>query len=76
MHVSCVTVIGDCAEVDLCTSIVGFVFCTVVGVDDCPDFPCCDTVPPQLPLLIISPLELESDVGFRQEFQIDACQCK
>jgi hypothetical protein len=46
---------------------LGLAFWTVVGVDTCPDCPCCKTVPPQLPLLIMLPLILESDVGFRQE---------
>ena len=53
-HFSCdVPVIGGCVLVDRCTSIVGFAFWTVIGVEACPDLPCWDTVPPQLPLLII-----------------------
>lgn len=62
----------DGVPVALCTSIVGFAFWTVVGVDACPDFPYCDTVPPQLPLLIILSLVLELDTGFRQELLTDA----
>ena len=58
--------------VALCTSIVGFAFWTVVGVDVCPDLPCCEIVPPQLPLLIILSLVLELDTGFRQELLTDA----
>jgi hypothetical protein len=51
----------------------GFAFWTVVGVEACPDFPCCEIVPPpQLPLLIILSLVLELDTGFRQELLIDA----
>jgi hypothetical protein len=51
---------------------LGFAFWTVVGVDACPDFPCCEIVSPQLPLLIKLSLILESDVGFRQELLIEA----
>jgi hypothetical protein len=42
---------GSCGDVvvALCTSIVGFAFWTVVGVEACPDSSCSDTVPPQLP---------------------------
>jgi hypothetical protein len=48
-----VVVNGGCVVDCRCTSIVGLAFCTVVGVDACPDLPCCEIVPPQLPLLII-----------------------
>jgi hypothetical protein len=65
-------VIGGCVVVDRCTSTAGFAFWTVVGVEACPDFPCCDTVPPQLPLLIILSFVLELDTGFRHELLIDA----
>ena len=34
--------------------------------------PCCEIVPPQLPLLIILSLVLELDTGFRQELLTDA----
>jgi len=61
-----------CVPVPLCTSIVGFAFWTVVGVDACPDLPCSEIVPPQLPLLIILSLVLEFDTGLRQELLIDA----
>lgn len=47
-----VVVNGGCVVDCRCTSIVGLAFCTVVGVDACPDLPCCEIVPPQLPLLI------------------------
>ena len=60
------------SPVALCTSIVGFAFWTVVGVHVCPDLPCCEIVPPQLPLLIILSLVLELDTGFRQELLTDA----
>jgi hypothetical protein len=55
-----------------CTSMLGFADWTVVGFEDCPDPPCCDRVPPQLPLLIILSLVLELDTGFRHEFLTDA----
>jgi hypothetical protein len=58
--------------VRLCNSIVGFAFWTVVGVDACPDLPCCDIVPPQLPLLIVLSLVLELDTGFKHELLIEA----
>jgi hypothetical protein len=38
---------------------LGFAFWTFVGVDTCPDFPYCETVSQQLPLLIILLLVLE-----------------
>jgi len=58
---------GCAVAFDRWTSMLGLAFWTVVGVDACPDCPCCKTVPPQLPLLIMLPLILESDVEFRQE---------
>ena len=51
---------------------VGFAFWTVVGVDACPDFPCCETVLPQLPLLIMLSLALKLDTGFKQVLLTDA----
>lgn len=58
---------GCAVAFDRWTSMLGLAFWTVVDVDTCPECPCCKTVPPQLPLLIMLPLILESDVGFRQE---------
>jgi len=63
---------GAGVVVDRCTSIFGFAFWTVVGFEVCPDLPCCDTVPPQFPLLIMLSLVFELDTGFKQELLIEA----
>jgi hypothetical protein len=68
-----VPVVGGVAPspgvVDRCTSMFGFAFWTVVGVDACPEPPCCEIVPPQLPLLIILSLVLELDTGLDMNYQ-------
>ena len=49
---------GCAVAVDRWTSMLGLAFWTVVGVDACPDCPCCKTVPPQLPLLNYVPINI------------------